>query len=326
MFGDAFKVFSTDSEPALSAYGISKAIELAETNYGTDRFKKPSFPIAVSPLIRTWETAVLLYGYQPYRRNVGINDIDLELRICPWLKETGFVGNDPKPLAHSIVKFIKFLNALLVDDFQKHNYTIRSITICIPPINTPEDEVPSAATRNNWQKIKIERNVNKSAYEFSDDKFCKIVDTVYDRYGYQKEKGDLMNFMKWYRLVVNDIGNLETVHIVAHSNIMQEFVETTLHSEVPNNIKNENCWTITVPYYNEYNEDQSIEIVSSIQPGFPNPDKHPDLINGARAMEAEKATSLCGKSGSVKPYQCASGGRRTRRKRNRRKKTRRHRR
>jgi hypothetical protein len=338
---------SSDSEPALSAYGIDQAIQLVKKThndeekefYDPTRFQIPTtldgnpIPISVSPLIRTWETAILLYGYQ---NNQSQQYIDLELRICPWLKETGWVGNDPKELNHSIPKFIKFLNNLLTLDFLTKNYRINTIIIYIPPAATPKNSVPSDGM--NWQKIEITLHPNRIKY-IPPPNICNITDTVYNRYGYQKEKGNIMTFMEWYRKTFGNPHEQPVVHIVAHSNIMKDFVKKELDTELSDDIAQQNCWTITVPYHYQkpdmprYNEIQSENIINNIKPGFKNPDKYPEeLLNGAKNLEREKqskGSSLCGKYGSVpeeERLKCASGGRRTRRKRNRRKKTRRYRR
>jgi hypothetical protein len=320
-----------DSEPALSAYGITEAIKLAQINKEnkSSRFLVPimpdgmPIPIAVSNLIRTWETAVLLYGYN---LDKPLKDYPvLNLRVCPWLKETGWVGNEPKPLKHSIPKFLKFLNTLYNRYDPNHtNYNIKQINIYVPPSNTgvdqPYETLPSGDT-NSWQVITI--TLQDGKYVVTN--LCNITDTLYKRYGYQDEEGDLMEFMKWYteRFPYSPI----TMHIVAHSHIMQAFTKKYLASKVSENTSFENCWTITIPYYSEYNQQQRDEIMSSIQPGFKNPDKYKNIIGPAKDMERyEETMSLCGDSGSVEEFSCSLGGRRTRRKRSNRKKTRRNRR
>lgn len=327
-----------DSEPALSVYGITEAIELAKREKGSDRFMVPytpldgPIPIAVSGLIRTWETAVLLYGYQLHNEHRNTGYTTLNLRICPWLRETSGwgsafdVGNIPKELKHSIPKFIKFLNTLInVYDFSTKNYRIHTINIYIPS-HKPSNEASLRSIADNWQIIQIHLNESTNKYGLHDN-LCHIHDTIYGGYGYQNEVGNIMKFMQWYTSTFPY--SPTTVHIVAHSQIMQQFVKEHLHVKLDEEITQQNCWSITMDYHQQYDKSAAIEIVESIQPGFAKPKK--ELLKNAQANEQSKQkgdnpVSLCGTCGSVEDIICASGGRRTRRKRNHRKKTRRSRR
>ncbi|NDB87122.1 MAG: hypothetical protein EB127_31215, partial [Alphaproteobacteria bacterium] len=255
------KMIGKDGEPALSAYGIAEAIRLtAASTY----FMPPitpegiPIPIAVSALIRTWETTVLLYGYH-LSENDPKNQT-LYLRICPWLRESsGWSwltdrGNEPKPLKHSLNKFKKFLNKLS----KTYKNKIKKIYIEIPPKDTVMNDVPIDS--DNWQKIIIVfRN-----REYRLAPLCNIRDTVYNKYGYQNEKGDIMEFMKWYTDIFDYSST--TVHIVAHSHIMQKFAKknlgidldkqdklvTSINPLIQGNITQQNCWSITMPYHATY--------------------------------------------------------------------------
>lgn len=325
-----------DSEPALSAYGINGAIDLArkEKEKGSERFLAPAgIPIAVSALIRTWETAVLLYGYN----NKGVETSKLEIRICPWLKETGWDGNDPKPLAHGIPKFIKFLDKLKPIYDNGDNYNIREIHIHIPPTTTHKKLKNNASLSTmgrEWQTIVIQLNGNT----YRCINFCDIIDTIHDDsfwgsvYGYQKDEGNIMKFMKWYTTVFSK--EYTPVHIVAHSHIMQAFAKDVLKQKLEKEQTEQNCWSISMTYLyrnnGKYrNGEKDTALYKNIQNGFPKPTGR--LLENAQSDEKSKQMdenpiSLCGKYGSVTEFSCASGGRRTRRKRSYRKKTRRHRR
>jgi hypothetical protein len=320
LFGDRLR---TDSAPSLSAYGIREAMMLAQKNYGTDRFKIPVSPIVVSPLIRTWETAVLLYGYQPRQ------DVNLEFYVCPYLVESGLVGNDPKPLNHAIPKFIKFLDTFKSNKMLELNYNINTITICIPPKGTPEKQLPSFETRNDWQKIKITLDPNTGKY-MPPANFCDIEDTFHEKKAYTRGTGNMQEFMKWYIDVLDNRDSQETIHVIAHNTIMQEFIKKNLKpAKLSEDTPKQNCWTITIPYHPEYNESEKKEIMSTIQDGFPNPEKYEAKgLSNAKEEEITTKYSLCGEAGSVNALNCSAkeGGRRTRRKRSYRKKTRRHRR
>jgi len=328
--------FGKDEDPSLTMYGVEQAIQLAKTSRERgnhrDRFIPPSFPIAVSGLIRTWETAVLLYGYQASQRynsrNPRAGYIELKLRICPWLRETSEygrafdVGNRPQPLENSIAKFIKFLNKLIENDFRNRNYRISKVTIYIlPKIPENSDGLHPALHGMTWREIEIKLNENNISY--IPPRFCGE-DTVHEAYGYQTEVGDIMKFMNWY---TNEFPySPSTVHIIAHSTIMQEFAKHYLDYTIKKDITEENCWTITMPYRIKYdNLDEVTKIVNNIQHGFKKPKS--DMLKQAKQVEkGEGIRSLCGEYGDVKEEEeltCAYGGRRTRRKRNRKKKTRR---
>jgi hypothetical protein len=317
----------TDGAPALSAYGIREAMMLAQKNYDTDRdrFKIPISPIVVSPLIRTWETAVLLYGYQPHQPA-----LNLEFYVCPYLVEEGLVGNDPKPLNHAIPKFIKFLDTFKSNQMLNLNYSINTITICIPPKGTPGGQLPSFERRNDWQKITITLNPNTGKY-MPPNNFCDIEDTFYKREAYTRGTGNMQKFMEWYTRELDNPHSQETIHVIAHNTIMQEFVKVYLKpAKLSEDTPKQNCWTITIPYHPKYNESEKEEIMSTIKEGFKNPEKYPKeplVLEEAKKEEKETGYSLCGNYGSVDEIVCPKrGGRRTRRKRSNRKKTRRNRR
>jgi len=329
---DMGKMISKDGEPALSAYGIAEAIRLTATS---EHFIPPvtpegtPIPIAVSALIRTWETTVLLYGY-----HLSENDPEkqtLYLRICPWLRESsGWSwltdrGNEPKPLKHSLNKFKKFLNKLS----KTYKNKIKKIYIEIPPKDTVMNDVPIDS--DNWQQIEIEfRN-----REYRIAPSCNIEDTVYNKYGYQNEKGDIMEFMKWYTEIFDY--SPTTVHIVAHSHIMQKFAKknlgidldmqnklvTSMNPLIQGNITHQNCWSITMPYHATYDVKTIHNIIKSIKNGFSKPKG--EALKEAQELERSKgAESLCGTSGSVIPLPCPyTIGGQTRRKRRYIRKTRR---
>jgi len=103
---DAGKAFGKDFEPSASAYGVIKTIEFA-----IDKNKESNFipnNIFVSNLLRTWITAFLVNGSNGKQI--------LTLNIAPYLKEADNMvssrGNSPKPIKHTINKFMYFLNNL----------------------------------------------------------------------------------------------------------------------------------------------------------------------------------------------------------------------
>ncbi len=343
-----------DSEPALSNYGITETIKLAEKEKDKNksiRFLVPDAPIAVSPLIRTWETAVLLYGYKLYEEQKG--NTHLKLRICPWLRETGswtayfgkFAnrGNRPKELEHSIRKFIKFLNSVIA---KNEMYMTNTITIYAPAEIQTKESLPSMGTDDvrHWQLIQI--YLVDGEYKLVQD-LCGITDSIYGQFGYQTEVGDIMKFMEWYTGVFGIPVFPSTVHIVAHSQIMQNFAEDyvnidldsdrgkakleRLNPGINKNVTSQNCWSMTMTYRSSYNENQQNSIIKSIQNGYDKPKNKNELKALNQAQQTERnmgVESLCSDAGSVGDLNCPPkrGGRRTRRKRSNRKKTHRNRR
>ena len=347
-----------DEDPGLSIYGINEAIKLAAKEKQTERFKMPPFPISVSALIRTWETAVLLYGYDLHTKPKIGEETVLELRISPCLRETNStgipafdVGNRPMELKNSIPKFIKFLDNLLERDFMTRKYNIDIINIYIPPTNSPKDGLPlpimdetvemniglnwqekwQEKWQESWQKIEIKLNQRTRLQYTPPPNFCdSIKDTIYEYYGYQKEVGNLVEFMDWYVMAFGISVNPPTVHIVAHSQIMQDFAKTYLHTALSEDKTDQNCWSIIIPYRPpprdkntpRYSKREGERICDNIQAGYKKP--HGDEKTQAKNIERQAKTgSLCGESGLGKAI--CSGGRRSRRKRSNRKKTRRRR-
>ena len=97
------EVLGKDFEPSLTENGIDGILKVREASPGIF----DSNEVYVSPLIRTWCTAVLLYSQ---------NNKALTLNISPYLKEklTGPIlrGNFPEELNKSIPKFVMFLNMI----------------------------------------------------------------------------------------------------------------------------------------------------------------------------------------------------------------------
>ena len=98
-------LFGKDTEPSLSAEGIAHTL----THATTHRARFTSSFVVVSPLIRTWMSAILLYS----------TDQVLTLFVAPHLKErikrrysaVGMTrGNVPKNVLHQLAKLVRFLN------------------------------------------------------------------------------------------------------------------------------------------------------------------------------------------------------------------------
>ena len=351
-----------DDDPSLSVYGIEQTIALTKEDK-SNRFVAPrNIPIAVSGLIRTWETAVLLYGYELHKQFSEQDRTELKLRVCPWLKETnGTVdlgkydkGNVPTELHTSIPKFIKFLNTLMRTYNTNQNYKINRISIYIP-YNKPVDDksLQTMGKRNaiDWQIIPID--LYRDTYRVNNNKLCTIKDSIYEGYGYYTDVGNIIKFMEWYTNIFSY--NNETLHIVAHSQIMQQFVKENLKKASENVeeakkagknigtatnaamkaeamkksadvVSGQNCWTIEMNYFKLNNKVNIIRIRN----GYDKPKGN--VLTTAKNKEKRKTCgpeenspqcTLCGKIGLVEKLTCPYKGGGTRRKRRYRKKTRR---
>jgi len=108
-----------DTEPSISLYGILNTISFSNKPENLEAFTSPH--VYVSNLLRTWITAVLLYG-----GNTGKNLLNfknpLNLYVYPWLKENKATvpivgttverGNYPKDFQHTLKKFQFFFDEL----------------------------------------------------------------------------------------------------------------------------------------------------------------------------------------------------------------------
>jgi len=254
-----------DFEPSGSIYGIFKTIEFAQNNESSFNFNH----VYVSNLIRTWITAVLLYG-----TNIKDNDT-LYLYISPFLKEKhyetsitslGRTGNFPKEIYHTANKFKQFLSTLyqlcytIDGDFLQERLNHNISDKDIQNYNLYFNKIFNNATYNKFPKkiilvlppdenepnhqIVFEKKGEQGEYVIIDEgnieNICKIKDTA----GPSTEKegftttGYLQKFMEWFESDQNYHGkNLQNglVHVVTHSQIMQKYLldiaTTIMHSE-----------------------------------------------------------------------------------------------
>ena len=305
----------SDGIPSLANTGIADTIKLADKNKDTPRFH--SAIVCVSNLIRTWMTAVLLYTFS--------NKKTITLRICPHLRETGGKGNGAYALTSSIPKFITFLE--LIKTMPSYS-GLREIILLIPNRNNP----------NVWVEITIHIPQDKTKKIQNDPLFCMIEDPLLEK-GY-KDEGNIYEFIKWF--TESFPGEEGTVHTVAHSHIMQKYVEKICEGKkyqgvlfnmkeyslrleanelnrVP--IVNQNCWSFTTHYEqtdaaSHYKQINSKQLLESIQPGYFNPAKGPALKDSQRAERVKGVTSLCVED--VVPIVCPKKGGKRRTKKNRR--------
>jgi len=327
---DAGKLFGKDGEPAAAYYGIINTINFAQK----DEANKQAFNsdnVYVSNLLRTWQTATLLYG-----SNIG-KDTNLKLHISPYLKEKHSSeievmkrGNWPDHMKHSANKFLHFLKTLKALSREKNKVTNlkfplpewydnlpKKITLTLPPSNINE-------SKSKPQEIVYEKNKDG---DYGITNFCKLIDTVgpvakkLDEGRKPDEKsvfsfeeafnktGDLEKFMIWFSN--NNKTHEGLVHVVTHSQLMQAYLKNKLDYDIDKlatentksfeyNTRHSNTWRLKLSLDPQQTKNS---VKNTIVPGI--------LLEKEKAISQEMALkaigekkqapygSLCGKQGSV---------------------------
>jgi hypothetical protein len=97
-----------EHEPSLTTWGVLQTLARSSNYIYTNPQNRDSIIVFVSCLVRTWFTAILLYG--PNYKNIT-------LRISPYIKEYDWwqaAGNMPIPFRQQVQKLEHFLNYLKV--------------------------------------------------------------------------------------------------------------------------------------------------------------------------------------------------------------------
>ena len=324
------KLFGKDFEPSSTIYGIIKTIQFSQDPSNSDSYKDKH--VYVSNLIRTWITAVLLYGTH--------NRQELTLYISPFLKEKHFSlgtlevkrGNFPKEIKHTVKKFEKFLLTLhdLCDDsmldedqqtkldevgFSKDYYS-----------KLPQKIILVLPEKNDGLKQQIVFEKAKIGYKIQSD-VCLVEDTS----GPSTKKegftttGDLQKFMEWFESEKNYHRPTHPdglVHVVTHSQIMQQYLRDKFNFNIDKNkdysdVRNSNTWRFKTRKVINPSElvnmkKQTDKKVPELIPGVP--------LDTKLAEELEdylEHLSLCGEMGSVESITCGrtGGSKRTRKNR-----------
>lgn len=325
---DAGKLAGKDGEPAAAYYGIINTINFAQENKNKKAFNSDN--VYVSNLLRTWQTATLLYG-----SNIG-KDKNLKLHISPYLKEKHSYeidllkrGNWPDHMKHSANKFLHFLKTLKAlsretnkvknlqfPELSWYNNLPKTITLTLPPLNIDE-------SKSEPQKIVYDKN-NDGDYEIIN--YCNLIDTVgpeakkLDKARNLDEKsvfsfeqafnrtGDLEKFMIWFSN--NKKTHKGLVHVVTHSQLMQEYLRNKLDYDIDKMAKNKSSFEYKTRKSNTWRLKLSLDpqqnkksVKETIVPGV--------LLNKTEAKDQEASItergnvkqapygSLCGKQGSV---------------------------
>jgi hypothetical protein len=240
-----FKIHLKETDPSIVNRGIIQTILFAEEN----RTKFESNYVYVSCLLRTWITAICLYS---------IGQTDLILHISPYLKEkytkssikyVKETGNHPVPLSKSIPKLLEFLNnnRIIFDDkknklknqtnktiienfklpnklllkFEQHDNTPQEIII---EKENKKFIIKKSIIQNNGVKINVPMNIN-FLNNINNDPIMNIKNKLY----YQTD-GKISKFIHWLKeskqIDTNKTNKTnETIHVVAHSNLMKDFLE-----------------------------------------------------------------------------------------------------
>lgn len=246
-------VFKKVLEPHLTDYGIVKTITIGQKNSQ----KYNSSTVFVSCLLRTWETAVLLY-----LPNLGLTD-NLNIIVSPFLKEkhgmfkTGNYPNlidnngikelDIKTTINNFIVFLKLLNSnyshyfndknlsKIIVNYNGKSYSMASIFTVKNPTNIyviQNNRNKIGGTIANNEEI-IVPNQDENTLELTTECNPKTTKNYlypnvgFDNYVYNS-KENLLLFILWVTKNINAgifSSHNHEIHVVAHSNIMQSFID-----------------------------------------------------------------------------------------------------
>lgn len=279
-------VFKKVLEPHLTDYGIVRTIAIGQKN----RNKYDSSTVFVSCLLRTWETSVLLY-----LPNLGSTDV-LNIIVSPFLKEKHGIfktGNYPNTIVNhgiqeiditttidNFIVFLKLLNSNYSHYFNEKklskitiNYNGKSYSMA-SVFKTQNSK--NIFTIKNHQKIKggtTKKGKNEEIIIPDQDNNTLKIETqcnaettpnyLYPDVGFNyyvnNSKENLLLFILWVTKNI-DAGIFSShkheIHVVAHSNIMQSFIEIMANIiNLPSDIKAQPILTCST--LNNYRETEN---------------------------------------------------------------------
>ena len=284
--------FHKDGEPSLSSHGIDTSLKIASQETTSGRFHS-SF-VVVSPLIRTWMTAVLLYAQ---------SDKTLQLLVSPHLKEhlkfgVIEVGNMPKRVPHQVTKFTKFLTNDLGPDFARRPSIIKLLFpvrrqggVAILSIQWTNDKW--VVDREDEKTVKFDDYYGLSRRRLTSRRNASGPDAWHSSH-YYRSNGSLRMFTAWWKKNQTQLDRLrggpfldnKIVHIVCHSQVMKAFCRTC-----PSSITSQNLWSMR--YHHTPDDGMVLE---TYQEGADKP-KPGAMTSSTR--DPNQLNSLCGYSGSV---------------------------
>lgn len=289
-----------DWEPSATAYGISTTLQFALQN--KDRFAGNK--VYVSNLIRTWMTAVLLYG-TTITDNTTKEDDDaatsLELYVSPYLKEFNragiYRGNYPyDTYRKSLEQFRVFLNILYrYGDKVILNETMQVVHVRFPDAIWIHFKDINSSTPSVNPICKFNKKYTQNSYQYENISYSyRFVDDTFLRSKAFLATGDLEKFMHWYN---QDTATqkLCLVHVVTHSRIMKSYLKTTFAIDIANETKytkinKSNCWSFRTCENRFISKSYNILESLKLKAGVPI-----DIDHANKTEVANSSLSLCGK-------------------------------
>lgn len=292
-------------EPNLTDMGIERLMKYKLEDQESFANKFNSSHIFVSPLIRTWMTAIILYGFNRNMMNKNQdNSKDITLLISPYLKEHFQVGlktgNFPIDLEYQIDRIVKFLNYLYEicgdNDIYNQNELVKKITIQFPmmknnkkgfgnieithdgnkyTVGESSDKTFDLYGLRNWSKSYF-KSTSASLFGYFTKPNTQSKENYEDKYGYVFD-GEIGDFIKWlylHREALKPYLKQPAIHIVAHSNLMKSGMKSINKyledkgkkvHELTKKITDTNAWTLKIQDFNYEN------II--IHPGIPKKEK-----------------------------------------------------
>lgn len=225
--------FGRDRSPSLTGLGMDQTLHLSQ--------KKPNVygytsNIIVSPLIRTWQTAFLLYGMRQKK---------IKLYIFPHLREKGYnigkikidsYGNKPNIFERDILlfeRFVRYVRKKLV------NFNCQIVEFYYLDMNSKNFNLLCSMEVSKSYKL-VKENVRLWNRQ-----------RLYPSY----LKGDIDMFLKYVKDVVT---NKNKVHAIAHSRLMSSWADKNVENFVK---PSTNLWSINV-------ESNKIKVFTPFEPSI----------------------------------------------------------
>lgn len=265
-------IFNKVQEPRLTDGGITRLLKHKE---GKKKRNFKSNFVFVSPLIRTWMTAIILYGTSFESPEGDPEKLPtLTLYVAPFLKEHtkmgGHVktGNYPVNIFEQLKSLLTFLKYLNEKEKKLHIFQIdlffpnNDKKFQVIHIRTNTSSIDASGSEeyvvfNKFLEDGIIPKPLKDYYKLEGKEKEKETMEWYNPYNY-KSNGKIEKFMKWvithrdefgYKSDNNDI----TVHTVTHSNVMKTAVDNMkrsdshYHKKQNKSIFDTNAWSLHIP-------------------------------------------------------------------------------
>jgi hypothetical protein len=256
-----------DYDPASPIYGVIEAIKFSLKNEAVFRSSENSEPVYVSNLVRTWMTAVILYGIRDHTKD---RLSCLRLCVSPYLKEEtaqvlGHWGNQATNLTNAINSFIYFLIKIqyiyligdinvndagnvvkgdpnenpiklpkkicieIYNDTEKDTWFHKNIELTIPEMsNDTVTEIKNSKDNKALEKYINKTFPTKGFQSFTQPKFS---DNILQAGKPYRSNGNLTLFMNWFTKNLNKKQKEKInnpVRVVTHSRVMRSYFKNVL--------------------------------------------------------------------------------------------------